>query len=94
MYYAYLLLSLICFAFINILIFSFKDTLVDDVAPPKHLDAMKIDRDGKVNSNFHKEVFLGEDVKNFENGNYELKAKKDKLEKIFHTYCLLFFIYF
>ena len=57
--------------------------MVEDVAPPKHLDAVKIGRDGKLNSNFHKEVFLGEDVENFENGNYELEAQRKKLEEIF-----------
>ena len=36
-----------------------------------------------MNSNFHKEVFLGEEVNNFENGNYEKKEQKSKLEEIF-----------
>ena len=56
---------------------------VDDVAPPKHLDGFKIGRDGSINSNFHKEVFLGEDVENFQNGNYRLRDQKEKLKKIF-----------
>lgn len=61
-----------------------QDNLVDDVAPPKHLDAVKIDRDGKLNSNFHKEVFLGEDVENFDKGSYKLKDQRNKLEEIFN----------
>nr|CAB3265916.1 45 kDa calcium-binding protein-like [Phallusia mammillata] len=61
-----------------------KTEIEDDLAPPKHLDAVKIGRDGNLNSNFHKEVFLGEDLDNFENGNYELKDQKSKLEEIFH----------
>jgi len=56
----------------------------DDLAPPKHLDAVKVNRDGNLNSNFHKEVFLGEDLNNFENGHYKLKEQKTKLEEIFH----------
>jgi len=58
----------------------FKD---EDIAPPKHLDGFKISRDGSINSNFHKEVFLGEDVENFQNGNYRLKEQKGKLKQIF-----------
>ncbi|CAK8690888.1 unnamed protein product [Clavelina lepadiformis] len=68
---------------------SIKEAVFDDpdvdIAPPKHLDAVKIARDGHINSNFHKEVFLGEDIANFENGNYELKQQKNRLIKIFET---------
>ncbi|XP_078490404.1 45 kDa calcium-binding protein-like [Ciona intestinalis] len=54
-----------------------------EIAPPKHLDAMKFGRDGNLNSNYHKEVFLGEEVKKFENGDYELKEQKNQLIKMF-----------
>uniref|UniRef100_F7A934 45 kDa calcium-binding protein n=1 Tax=Ciona intestinalis TaxID=7719 RepID=F7A934_CIOIN len=54
-----------------------------EIAPPKHLDAMKFGRDGNLNSNYHKEVFLGEEVKKFENGEYELKEQKNQLIKMF-----------
>uniref|UniRef100_H2ZFS5 EF-hand domain-containing protein n=1 Tax=Ciona savignyi TaxID=51511 RepID=H2ZFS5_CIOSA len=53
------------------------------IAPPKHLDAVKFGRDGNINSKYHKEVFLGEEVKKFENGDYELKEQKSQLIKIF-----------
>ena len=55
----------------------------EEIAPPKHLDGFKINRDGSVNPDFHKEVFLGEEVVNFKIGNYKLKEQKKKLVEIF-----------
>lgn len=50
--------------------------------PPDHLEGVKIERDGDINKNFRKEVFLGE-------GEFERRKEEDPkelLEDIFVRY--------
>lgn len=65
--------------------FEYHDTGVLDheVAPPDHIAAMKMERDGDDNSNYHKEVFLGKEVDKFNNGDYKLHQQREKLKDIF-----------
>lgn len=54
-----------------------------DLGPPDHLDAVKFERDGHLNVEFHQEIFLGEDKHHFR----DLRTREEqlaKLEEIFH----------
>lgn len=54
-----------------------------DLGPPDHLDAVRIERDGDMNIEFLQEIFLGEEKHHF----HERKSKEEKLlklEEIFH----------
>lgn len=55
------------------------------VEPPDHLQAMKMERDGDANKNYHKEVFLGKEVEKFQNGDLKHKEQKEKLKEIFQA---------
>lgn len=62
---------------------------VDRLAPPDHLDGIKMEQDGHLNKKFHKEVFLG-DLEDFEDISYE--ERKSKLDEVFNKYvvdCLI-----
>lgn len=54
---------------------------VDRLAPPDHLDGIKMEQDGHLNKKFHKEVFLG-DLEDFEDISYE--ERKSKLDEVFN----------
>ncbi|XP_039257431.1 45 kDa calcium-binding protein-like [Styela clava] len=61
----------------------FDESLDREVAPPDHIAAVKMERDGDQNSNYHKEVFLGKEMEKFKNGDYEGYQQKEKLKDIF-----------
>ena len=59
----------------------FRKLELDDLQPPDHLDAVRLEQDGHLNRDYKKEIFLGnhEDI---ENGSEE--EVMDKLKEIFH----------
>lgn len=55
---------------------------IKEIEPPEHLDAVPIELSGKINSDLHKELFLGEheDIENLQ----DVKVF-DKFKNIFNT---------
>lgn len=49
-----------------------------DLGPPDHLDAVKLERDGDTNSDFHQEIFLGEEKHHFK----EAQTRDEQLKKL------------
>lgn len=56
---------------------------VDKLRPVDHLDAVKMEQDGHINKDFHKEMFLG-NHEEFENDHYE--EAESKLKDIVYKY--------
>ena len=56
---------------------------VDKLQPPDHLDGVKLEQDGHLNKDFHKEAFLGnhEEI----DGDPE-EVAESKLKDIFHKF--------
>jgi hypothetical protein len=56
---------------------------VDKLKPKDHMDAVRLEQDGMLNKDFHKEVFLGnhEEIEDDEH-----EVAESKLEDIFHKY--------
>ena len=50
---------------------------VDDLKPPDHLDAVKLEQDGMINKDYKKEIFLG-NHEEIEDDNYEVAESKLK----------------
>ena len=50
---------------------------VDDLKPPDHLDAVKLEQDGMLNKDYKKEIFLG-NHEEIEDDNYEVAESKLK----------------
>lgn len=48
---------------------------VDDLKPPDHLDAVKLEQDGMINKDYKKEIFLG-NHEEIEDDNYEVAESK------------------
>lgn len=53
---------------------------VDRLAPPDHLEGVKMEQDGHLNKNFRKEIFLG-DLEDFEDIPYD--ERRSKLDEVF-----------
>lgn len=59
----------------------------EKLLPPDHVDAVKFEKDGHINKDFHKEVFLG----NHEEIDDEpIQIAEAKLVDIFHKYTPVF----
>lgn len=59
----------------------------EKLLPPDHVDAVKFEKDGHINKDFHKEVFLG----NHEEIDDEpIQIAEAKLVDIFHRYTPVF----
>lgn len=58
-----------------------KKLALDDLQPPDHLDAVRLEQDGHLNRDYKKEIFLG-NHEEIENGSEEMVV--DKLKDIFH----------
>jgi len=58
-----------------------KKLALDDLQPPDHLDAVRLEQDGHLNRDYKKEIFLG-NHEEIENGSEEEVI--DKLRDIFH----------
>lgn len=52
-----------------------------DLELPDHLDAVRLEQDGHLNKDYHKEILLG-NHEEFEESNDE--EKEEKLKEIFH----------
>ena len=50
---------------------------VEDLKPPDHLDAVKLEQDGMLNKDYKKEIFLG-NHEEIEDDNYEVAESKLK----------------
>lgn len=59
---------------------------VEKLRPVDHMDAVKMEQDGHINKEFHKEMFLG-NHEEFENDRYE--EAESKLKDIVFKYALL-----
>ena len=55
-----------------------------DLVPPKHLDGVRMDRDGELNKEFRQEVFLGPDHEDFDS--IPEKEGRKRLIEIFGKY--------
>lgn len=68
-----------------------KDFGVHSLKDDKHIEGVPLDRDGKINPDFHKEIFLGNhelfesDIQNDE------QKRNKKLEEIFNEYEMICF---
>ena len=58
---------------------------VEKLRPVDHMDAVKMEQDGHINKDFHKEMFLG-NHEEFENDHYE--EAESKLKDIVYKYVL------
>lgn len=71
-----------------------KDFGIHSLKDDKHIEGVPLERDGKINPDFHKEIFLGNhelfesDIQNDE------QRRNKKLEEIFNEYKNILFIYF
>ena len=53
-----------------------------ELGPSEHLEAMKVNRHGKINEKYNEEVFLGEEIDKFEEGDMTDQEKEEELRKI------------
>lgn len=60
----------------------------EKLLPPDHVDAVKFEKDGHINKDFHKEVFLGNHE---EIDDDPIDIAEAKLVDIFHKYLYLQF---
>jgi len=58
-------------------------TVEGDLAPSEHLEGIRINRHGKKNEKYDEEVFLGEEIEKFEDGDMSDEEKEEELRKIF-----------
>ena len=58
-------------------------TVEGDLAPSEHLEGIRINRHGKKNEKYDEEVFLGEEIEKFEEGDMSDEEKEEELRKIF-----------
>lgn len=54
----------------------------NEILPPDHLNAVKMELDGHLNKDFHQEVFLGKDMEEFDEDS-EPRRNRKKLVEIF-----------
>lgn len=54
----------------------------NEILPPDHLNAVKMELDGHLNKDFHQEVFLGKDLEEFDEDS-EPRRNRKKLIEIF-----------
>lgn len=54
----------------------------NEILPPDHLNAVKMELDGHLNKDFHQEVFLGKDLEEFDEDS-EPRRNRKKLVEIF-----------
>lgn len=54
----------------------------NEILPPDHLNAVKMELDGHLNKDFHQEVFLGKDMEEFDEDS-EPRRNRKKLIEIF-----------
>lgn len=54
----------------------------NEILPPDHLNAVKLELDGHLNKDFHQEVFLGKDMEEFDEDS-EPRRNRKKLIEIF-----------
>lgn len=54
----------------------------NEILPPDHLNAVKMELDGHLNKDFHQEVFLGKDMEDFDEDS-EPRRNRKKLIEIF-----------
>lgn len=54
----------------------------NEILPPDHLNALKMELDGHLNKDFHQEVFLGKDMEEFDEDS-EPRRNRKKLIEIF-----------
>ena len=59
---------------------------MDDLKPPDHLDAVKLEQDGHLNKDYLKEIFLGNHE---ELAKGSLEDQEKKLADIFNKYVIL-----
>ena len=61
----------------------------EKLLPPDHVDAVKFEKDGHLNKDFHKEVFLGNHE---EIDDDPIEIAEAKLLDIFHKYCNIYIL--
>ena len=61
----------------------------EKLLPPDHVDAVKFEKDGHLNKDFHKEVFLGNHE---EIDDDPIEVAEAKLLDIFHKYCNIYIL--
>lgn len=54
----------------------------NEILPPDHLNAVKMELDGHLNKDFHQEVFLGKEMEEFDEDS-EPRRNRKKLIEIF-----------
>lgn len=54
----------------------------NEILPPDHLNAVKMELDGHLNKDFHQEVFLGKEMEEFDEDS-EPRRNRKKLVEIF-----------
>lgn len=57
---------------------------IDSLKHDKHLEGVPLDRDGKINPDFHKEIFLGNHELFEEDLQHDENRRNKKLEEIFN----------
>lgn len=69
-----------------LLLISYPCYFLDEIAEeiiPDHLNGLKMERDGHLNKDFHKEVFLGRQYVEFKKGEFENGDLKENLQDVF-----------
>ncbi len=61
-----------------------KDFGIHSLKDDKHIEGLPLDRDGKVNPEFHKEIFLGNHELFESDIQHNEEKRNKKLEEIFH----------
>ena len=61
-----------------------KDFGIHSLKDDKHLEGIPLERDGKVNVDFHKEIFLGNHEAFESEIDHDKTQRNDKLKEIFH----------
>ena len=61
-----------------------KDFGIDSLKDDKHLEGLPLERDGKINPDFHKEIFLGNHELFEADIQHDEKKRDKKLEEIFN----------